>query len=756
MDKKNSLLVVDDDVSNLIELTQILQTEYKIFTAKDGSSALERAKKSLPDLILLDIIMPDMNGFDVISKMKKDNATKNIPVIFITGISENDNESEGLSIGAVDYIRKPFDATIVTLRVRHQIQMVNLRRELEHAARSSEMASRAKSLFLANMSHEIRTPMNAILGVTEILIEHETLPMEIEEGLNRIYSSCDLLLGIINDVLDFSKIEAGKLDIVSSHYKIASLINDSVQLNMMRISSKPIEFDLQIDENIPANLFGDELRIKQILNNLLSNAFKYTDAGKVTLTVGFETSQEKDDIILVLSVKDTGCGMTKDQLNIMFEEYARFNRENNINIEGTGLGLAITQQLITLMKGEIQVESEPDKGSLFTARLPQKKINNEILGKEITASLQQFKVNYLLQRKREHITRDLMPYGRVLVVDDVETNIFVASGLMKLYKLQIDTAMSGQEAIDKIKNGNVYDVVFMDHMMPEMDGIETVKNLRDLNYLAPIVALTANAVAGQADIFMSCGFNDFISKPIDIRQLNSILNKFIRDKQPPEVIEELQRQNAEKINAEKFAVKPPVDPLLLVSFVSDANKTIKWLDENKPQKAASGFEYGFKDDKILQEFIVIVHGIKSSLWNIDETELAEHASRLEIRGREISIALKQNDETYVSQNVEFIVKAVPDFIDKLRALLEKIELRDKDKDDQINCDMNIDDLRGILTAIQQRAADYDRKGVLNSIKEIKNCSKKTKEALDIIKGLVTHSEFEEAAKTAADFISGLK
>ena len=756
MDKKNSLLVVDDDVSNLIELTQILQTEYKIFTAKDGSSALERAKKSLPDLILLDIIMPDMNGFDVISKMKKDNATKNIPVIFITGISENDNESEGLSIGAVDYIRKPFDATIVTLRVRHQIQMVNLRRELEHAARSSEMASRAKSLFLANMSHEIRTPMNAILGVTEILIEHETLPMEIEEGLNRIYSSCDLLLGIINDVLDFSKIEAGKLDIVSSHYKIASLINDSVQLNMMRISSKPIEFDLQIDENIPANLFGDELRIKQILNNLLSNAFKYTDAGKVTLTVGFETSQEKDDIILVLSVKDTGCGMTKDQLNIMFEEYARFNRENNINIEGTGLGLAITQQLITLMKGEIQVESEPDKGSLFTARLPQKKINNEILGKEITASLQQFKVNYLLQRKREHITRDLMPYGRVLVVDDVETNIFVASGLMKLYKLQIDTAMSGQEAIDKIKNGNVYDVVFMDHMMHEMDGIETVKNLRDLNYLAPIVALTANAVAGQADIFMSCGFNDFISKPIDIRQLNSIFNKFIRDKQPPEVIEELQRQNAEKINAEKFAVKPPVDPLLLVSFVSDANKTIKWLDENKPQKAASGFEYGFKDDKILQEFIVIVHGIKSSLWNIDETELAEHASRLEIRGREISIALKQNDETYVSQNVEFIVKAVPDFIDKLRALLEKIELRDKDKDDQINCDMNIDDLRGILTAIQQRAADYDRKGVLNSIKEIKNCSKKTKEALDIIKGLVTHSEFEEAAKTAADFISGLK
>ena len=754
MEKKNSLLIVDDDVSNLLELTQILQPEYRIYTAKDGASALERAKKSLPDLILLDIIMPDMNGFDVIAELKKDISIKDIPVIFITGISEDENESAGLSIGAVDYIRKPFNAAIVLIRVRHQIQIINLRHDLECAARNSEMASKAKSLFLANMSHEIRTPMNVILGVTEILKELESLPAEVKEGLDRIYSSCDLLLGIINDVLDFSKIEAGKIDVISYQYKIASMINDSVQLNMMRINSKPIEFDLQIDENIPANFYGDELRIKQILNNLLSNAFKYTESGKVTLSVGFEPLRENDSVILVLSVKDTGYGMTKEQLSKMFEEYSRFNRESRIAVEGTGLGMAITQRLINLMNGEIHVESEPEKGSLFVVRLPQKTMDNEILGKDIAASLKQFRVNYLRQKKKEHILRDLMPYGKVLIVDDVETNIFVASGLMKMYKLQIDTAMSGKEAIEKIKNNNVYDIVFMDHMMPEMDGIETVKHIRDLNYPAPIVALTANAVVGQADIFMSCGFNDFISKPIDIRQLNSVLNKFIRDKQPPEVIDELRKQN-KNANAECYDEKPPIDSFLLASFISDANKVLNWFNNNG-NHSESDSESRFNDEKTLQEFIVFIHGIKSSLWNIHETELAEFASRLETKGRELKTALKNNDETSESRNDNLIVEDVPDFIDKLRSLLKKIEYRKERGEDKNFNDDDIENLQEKLAEIQQKAEDFDRKGALKIIKEIKNCSKETKEKLGKISTLIMHSDFEEAAKTAADLISCLK
>ena len=590
---------------------------------------------------------------------------------------------------------------------------------------AAETASQTKSSFLANMSHEIRTPMNAILGITEILIQYETLPAEIEEGLNKIYSSCDLLLGIINDILDFSKIEAGKLDIMSAQYKVASLINDSVHLNMMRIDSKPIEFELNVNENIPARLIGDEMRIKQILNNLLSNAFKYTDTGKVTLLVDFISGEK--NATLVLNVQDTGHGMTKEQLGKMAEEYSRFNQGKNITVEGTGLGLAITQRLINLMNGTMHAESEPGKGTLFTVKLPQEIVDSEILGKDAAANLKQFRINYMMQRKRGQLVRDIMPYGKVLVVDDVETNIYVAVGLMKLYKLQIDTAMSGQEAVDKIKNGKVYDVVFMDHMMPEMDGIEAAKKMRDFGYTNPVIALTANAVAGQADMFMQNGFDEFISKPIDIRQLDSVLNKYIRDKQPPEVIENARRKTREQGSGHE---QQPVDSMLLESFIRDARKSEALLSALY-QKAA------FENEDELQKFTIIVHGIKSSLWNIGETALAETALMLEKSGRE--------------KNIKLISDAAPEFLRDMRTLLEKLEAgRTADGTDD-----NIEELRGKLREIQEMCVDYNRKGAMDIISGIKNCSKETRAALDNIMEYVLHSDFEAAEEAAAAYTASL-
>jgi len=609
---------------------------------------------------------------------------------------------------------------------------VTKRKETTEAALA---ASRSKSSFLANMSHEIRTPMNAILGITEILIQHEKLPADIEEGLDKIYTSCDLLLGIINDILDFSKIEADKLDIVPVEYKTASLINDSAQLNMMRINGKPIEFELLVNEDIPAKLIGDELRIKQILNNMLSNAFKYTDAGKVTLSVSAGFEPKKEEITLVLSVRDTGHGMSKEQLGMLFDEYSRFNPGNNRTIEGTGLGLAITLRLVNLMNGKIHVESAPGKGTLVTIRLPQSVADGEILGKEVAANLRQFRMNHIAHRKvGRQLVRDPMPYGSVLIVDDVETNLYVAAGLLKLYKLKIDTVMSGQEAIEKINSGKVYDVVFMDHMMPEMDGIMTTKHLRSsAGYTNPIVALTANAVVGQANIFLQNGFDDFISKPIDIRQLNSVLNKFVRDKQPPEVIKAARQSYSSSTDAMPgvSSMDEQTNALLIESFVRDVTKVIKMLEE------FSGEPDRLKNEENLKTFTIMVHGIKSSLRNINEIELSEFAYKLEIAGKE--------------QNTGLITASFPEFLNKLRVLLEKIKPKLEGGFADIK-DEDINDLRKKMQAIAEMCAAYDRKGALSLLVEIKNCSKETNAVLESIKEYVIHSDFDEAANAAEAYI----
>jgi len=396
----------------------------------------------------------------------------------------------------------------------------------------AKKASETKSRFLARMSHEIRTPITAVLGIAEIQLQNTALPLEIEESFVKIYSSANSLLGIVNDILDLSKIEAGKMNIINNRYEVASLLSDVIQLHLVYLGSKQLTFGVDIDENIPTYLIGDELRIKQVLNNLLSNAFKYTVEGNVDLKIYKKDGSQNDYVDVVIVVRDTGRGMSQEQLNALFDEYSRFHEKEARFEPGTGLGMPITSSLLHIMGARIDVDSEAGKGTTVTVVLPQKTASLEILGAETVSSLKNFNADAHFAAKRLSFTPEPMPYGRVLIVDDIDANTYVAKGLMALYKLQIDTCSSGPAAIEKIRSGAVYDIIFMDQMMPEMDGIQAAAIIRQMNYKHPMVALTANALVGQAEIFLQNGFDGFLSKPIQTVHLNALLHKFVKGRHP--------------------------------------------------------------------------------------------------------------------------------------------------------------------------------------------------------------------------------
>jgi len=621
----------------------------------------------------------------------------------------------------------------------NELIRADMERDVKEALHKEMKANKAKSDFLSTMSHEVRTPMNAILGITEIQLQDETMSPGRREALNNIYNSGYLLLGIINDILDLSKIEAGKLELSPISYNVQDLINDTVQLTVIRYDNKPINFNIQVDENIPLTLFGDELRIKQILNNLLSNAFKYTDKGEISMSITAEDMRqgENPQITLVFRVADTGQGMTSEQVHKLFDEYTRFNLETNRATEGTGLGMSITRQLVHMMNGDISVESEPGKGSIFTVRLPQGIVDSGVLGKESADKAKRFSVGKASKTNNApQFLREYMPYGKVLIVDDMETNTYVARGLMAPYGLSIEAATNGFEAIEKIRGGATYDIIFMDHFMPKMDGMETVKKIREMGYTHPIIALTANALAGQAEIFLENGFDGFISKPIDIRQLNASLNKFIRDKYPPEVVETARRQ-AEKINMTKSfseKVQPSSGPELAAIFTGDAEKAfanLKIITSN-----------AFRRDDDLRQYVINVHSMKSALANIGETELSETALKLELAGR--------------AGNMPVIMSETQAFLEALGKVIERNRPKKNESDTVIeNSNNNQAYLAEKLHVIRIACEKYDEAAAHTALSELrqKKWPDITIDLLETIAEYLLHSDFEEAAKLIEDYES---
>jgi signal transduction histidine kinase len=398
----------------------------------------------------------------------------------------------------------------------------------------AEEANRAKSVFLSNMSHEMRTPLNVVVGITNLMLEDTEMPIKVKENLKKVNIAGNTIIALINDVLDISKIEAGKLDLLPTQYDVASMINDIIVINMIRIEGKPIAFHLDITEDMPYSLYGDDLRLRQILNNILSNAFKYTQKGNVTL--GLSCSREgTDNVWLSVYVSDTGVGIKKEDIVKLFTDYSQVDTRTNRNVQGTGLGLSITKKLVHLMNGEITVESEYGKGTTFRIRVLQGIVTEKTIGEEIANNLRNFCYKDVVKRTREKLTRPDLSYARVMVVDDMPTNLDVAAGMLRKYKMQVDCVTNGKEAVEQIAGEKViYNAIFMDHMMPEMDGMEATKKIRALGteYAEniPIIALTANAIAGNEKMFLENGFNAFLPKPINIMTLDSVIKSLIRDK----------------------------------------------------------------------------------------------------------------------------------------------------------------------------------------------------------------------------------
>lgn len=375
----------------------------------------------------------------------------------------------------------------------------------------------AKSQFLAEMSHEIRTPINAVLGMDEMILRESSEP-HIREYAIDIQRAGQNLLALINDILDYSKIESKKLEIIPVSYELSSLINDSYNMVAVRAQKKGLEFHVDADYNLPRVLRGDEVRIRQVIINLLTNAIKYTEEGSVNLII--DGRYERDGTFYIrFTVKDSGIGIKEEDIQKLFTSFQRVDEQRNRNIEGTGLGLTIASSLVELMYGEMWVESVYGEGSTFFFEIPQEVLSNELL--------QDFSSQYE-KKDLESTFREPFqaPDARVLVVDDVAVNLKVFTGLVKQTKIQVDTALSGEECLQLITQNN-YDIIFLDHMMPKMDGLQTytaMKNLpNNLNADTPVIMLTANAISGAKEQYISAGFVDYLSKPIQQNALDDIL-----------------------------------------------------------------------------------------------------------------------------------------------------------------------------------------------------------------------------------------
>jgi signal transduction histidine kinase/CheY-like chemotaxis protein/HPt (histidine-containing phosphotransfer) domain-containing protein len=773
--------------------------------------------KPLSELKSPDIfrIMAELNkGVNLVNYKTMNTRDGNEPITVYSRRIEN-----GWHIGIVApvkaYYKDIYDksATVIVFGVLLQFTICLVILRIAAGKMKADERSDRKSNFLANMSHEIRTPMNAIIGFAELALR-EDIPPAAYEHIFTIKQAGANLLSIINDILDFSKIESGKFEIVPGDYLFSSLINDVVSLIKMRATYAKLRFVVNVDSNIPNALYGDEVRVRQVMLNLLSNAVKYTDKGFVSLSIDMlypdddadddETKSKTDSIILKIAVTDSGKGIKSEDVGKLFKDFVQVDREKNKGVEGTGLGLAIINSVLKAMGGKVSVASEYGKGSTFTVTLPQRfrgagahAVVNDKNGKNVllyerrdlyansivgtvrklgvncapvdgeaalnekvadgsynfifTASALYDRTKNILQKhksnakvvlltefgdviadknvtilsmpaysvtvanvlnghsgnshygaKAESFTRFIAPDARVLVVDDTNTNLRVAEGLLSPYKMRVDTCNSGPDAIEAVQIER-YDLVLMDHMMPGMDGIEATKRIRaihgrdDYYRKLPVIALTANAVSGAREMFLSEGLNDFISKPIDISKLKTVLDKWIPQelrKSPTEMITTGENGN-DDIDVRKIRIDGvDVEKGLTISGGKGTHyiRTITMFYEDgfeKIKEIRNCMEIGD-----MQLYATHVHGLKSAAASIGAEAVSEEAKALEA-------AWKENNEVYINEHNAKFLMSLEALLHNIGKLLDGIEaMRKKTGGGHIDTEKLKSELAKLKTAME--------------------------------------------------------
>ena len=504
--------------------------------------------------------------------------------------------------------------------------------QLNVAKSQAERANRAKTDFLSSMSHEIRTPLNAIVGFSQALIE-ENISNEAREEVNDIIMSSNNLLEIVNGILDISKIEANKLEIVNTEYDSNKLMKEVISLIRARLASKPLDFRIEIDPTMPPVLYGDYIRIKQILINILTNAVKYTKEGYIAFTVN--TVIQDDVCRLIMSVEDSGQGIKPEDIDKLFTKFQRFELEKNITTEGTGLGLAITKSLVELMNGKIVVQSKYGEGSKFTVSIDQRIIPKT-------------------SEELENIdTIDSAPFNasssKILVVDDNNVNLKVANRLLKDYHANVTLVSSGQECLNKILDGEEYDLILLDDMMPRMTGTETLKNLKNIiGFSIPVVALTANAISGMRERYLALGFDDYLAKPINKDQLYVVLRKYLVESDGVILPQEDNTSKMQIVNVNnhtrEFLESNGVDVERGLELLGDMGMYDTTM-EDFYQEIDTKLEKinMYKEQRDMPNYAILVHSLKSDSKYLGFMKLAELAYNHEM-------ASKENNQAFVDEN----------------------------------------------------------------------------------------------------------